>query len=360
MPGDESTLLVPLRSNANTLVAGAPIAAFRRRLKYASIFYDRLLLEGGVLRLDAGPTLSFSAVEPYNKQDPPRWQTAVARHTAEQTQFQLAVGREDAPGMPARTMHTAGSSETTISWVATLYPFADELPASANWVEFVRSRDPEGRVKDLADQWTRADEHNLALQQAIPVRFVRDTVVKNVNRDLSLATASGFDIMVDPFHQRVVDQRFNDETGWKVRGFAVPILFPKVSDKPWEVVADVRRDRNMASFRAILREVEAEALAEAAGGDIETAARHVYERHLEIAAHVEGIRVPVEHTAGGLLISAATGAAALPLAGLGGLIASTLGGTVVGGILDARSYIRQRRSKGWITVATRLRSDELA
>jgi hypothetical protein len=358
MPGDESTLLVPLRSNANTLLAGAPVAAFRRRLKYASIFYDRLLLEGGVLRLNAGPTLSFSAVEPFNEQDPPRWQTAAARHAAEQAPFQLAVGREDTPGVPASTMHVAGSSETTISWVATLYPFADELPASANWVEFVRSREPEGRVKDLADQWTRADEHNLALQQAIPVRFVRDTVVKNVNRDLSLATASGFDITVDPFHQRVVDQRFSDEAGWNVRGYAVPILFPKVSDKPWEVVAEVHRDRNMASFRAVLREVEAEALAEAAGGDIEAAAHHAYERHLERATHVEGIRVPIEHTAGGLLISAATGAAALPLAGLGGLIASTLGGTVIGGILDARSYIRQRRSKGWVTVATRLRADD--
>ena len=98
MPGDESTLLVPLRSNANTLLAGAPVAAFRRRLKYASIFYDRLLLEGGVLRLNAGPTLSFSAVEPFNEQDPPRWQTAAARHAAEQAPFQLAVGREDTPG----------------------------------------------------------------------------------------------------------------------------------------------------------------------------------------------------------------------------------------------------------------------
>lgn len=201
--------------------------------------------------------------------------------------------------MPASTMHVAGSSETTISWVATLYPFADELPASANWVEFVRSPEPEGRVKDLADQWTRADEHNLALQRAIPVRFVRDTVVKNVNRDLSLAAAAGFDITVDPFHQRVVDQRFSDEAGWNVRGYTVPILFPKVSDKPWEVVAEVHRDRSMASFRAVLREVEAEALAEAAGGDIEAAAHHAYERHLERAAHVEGIRVPVEHTAGG-------------------------------------------------------------
>jgi hypothetical protein len=60
----------------------------------------------------------------------------------------------------------------------------------------------------------------------------------------------------------------------RMGGHTVPILFPKVSDKPWEVIAEVHRDRSMASFRAVLREVEAEALAEAAGGDIEAAAHH--------------------------------------------------------------------------------------
>lgn len=93
MPENESTLVIPLRSNASTLLAGAPVAAFRRRLKYASILFDRLFLEGGVLRLNAGPSLSSSMVEPFNEQEPPRWQTPAARHAAELTPFQLAVGR---------------------------------------------------------------------------------------------------------------------------------------------------------------------------------------------------------------------------------------------------------------------------
>lgn len=149
-------------------------------------------------------------------------------------------------------MQSLGSSETTISWVATLYPFADELPHSANWVEFVRSPDPSGSVKQLADQWTWADQRNSSLERTIPVRFVRDTVIKNVNRDLALAAASGFAAAIDPFHQRVVAQRFNDDR-WNIRGYAVPIIFPAVGDWSWSAIADLRGDPNMARFRAAQR-----------------------------------------------------------------------------------------------------------
>ena len=45
---------MPLRSNAKALVAGAPVAALRRRLKYASVFQDQLFLESGVLQIEAG------------------------------------------------------------------------------------------------------------------------------------------------------------------------------------------------------------------------------------------------------------------------------------------------------------------
>jgi hypothetical protein len=111
----------------------------------------------------------------------------------------------------------------------------------------------------------------------------------------------------------------------------------------------------MVRFRAVLKEVEDEALAEAAGGDIEAAAHHAYERHLERTIPAEGISVPVRQTAGGLLISATAGVATSPIAGIGGIIASALLGTAIGGVLDARSYIRQRRSKGWVAVVTRIR-----
>jgi hypothetical protein len=55
VPDSESTLLVPLRSNASTLLTGRPIAAMRRRLKFASVYHDRLLMEAGILKVQVCP-----------------------------------------------------------------------------------------------------------------------------------------------------------------------------------------------------------------------------------------------------------------------------------------------------------------
>lgn len=108
-------------------------------------------------------------------------------------------------------------------------------------------------------------------------------------------------ISMDPLHAQVPAQRFNDERGWAMSGFAVPILFPEVRRWPWEAIAKLRRDQYMIRFRAILREVEQEAAAEvAAGGDIEAAAHHSFERHLAGAQEtVESIGAVVHNTCAG-------------------------------------------------------------
>ena len=61
---DPKTLVVPLRSNAAGLVAGAPVAAVRRRLKMASLIYDQILLEGGTAHVQAGPRGSIGVIPP--------------------------------------------------------------------------------------------------------------------------------------------------------------------------------------------------------------------------------------------------------------------------------------------------------
>jgi len=55
---------VPLRSNAKTLVTGMPIAALRRRLRYASVFYNALFRESGILRMEAGAAARLPAQKP--------------------------------------------------------------------------------------------------------------------------------------------------------------------------------------------------------------------------------------------------------------------------------------------------------
>jgi hypothetical protein len=113
-----------LRSNASTVLTGAPIAAMRRRLKFASLFYDRLFIEEGVLQLHAGSGGRFSSVE--YPPTPVPWQTPTGRHRAKQAPLHLAIGREPSPGVAPATMQTALYSDTTHYWVATLEPFAQE------------------------------------------------------------------------------------------------------------------------------------------------------------------------------------------------------------------------------------------
>jgi hypothetical protein len=100
----ESVLVVPLRSNASTLLAGAPIAAVRRRLKFASLFYDRLFLETGIFRVNAGPHGSSSFIVPPTEGDPPRWQTPAERRAGTGVTFAVAVSPDGRPDATPRTV----------------------------------------------------------------------------------------------------------------------------------------------------------------------------------------------------------------------------------------------------------------
>lgn len=108
MPQDERLLVVPLRSNAHTLLNGAPVAAMRRRLKYASLLFDDILLESGVLRVWAGPHGSSSMVGPPSAENADRFQTAHERRAAVDGGFQVAMA-EESTGAPARVVvaHTS-------------------------------------------------------------------------------------------------------------------------------------------------------------------------------------------------------------------------------------------------------------
>lgn len=344
-------MVVPLRSNAHTLMTPA-IAAIRRRLKFASLFYDHLLLESGILRVQAGPTGSSSFLVPPSDEDPPRWQTAAERHAASGARFVIAITPDNAPGATPRPVV---SSDTTIAWTATLHPFADELPPGADWVDFVTSRDPQGQAKQLEQQWTWADRRNSALEQAISVQFVRQTIIDGVNHDLALAATAGVAATCDRLHAQVVAQRFNDEHGWKLHGYSVPLLFPQAGELPWTAIAELRRDRNMAWFRAKLREVEAEAMAEAAGGDIEGAARNAYMRHLaDASGRLESIAGTVGKTAIAIVIGGITGTATMPIPSPWAVVAGATVGAVPTAITSVHNLVKQPRSKGWVAVHQRL------
>lgn len=354
---DESLLLIPLRSNGSALLAGNPVESVRRRLKFASLYFDHIFLEGGVFRLSAGPSGSFGFAEPPRDGEVARWQTPGQRAAEQRRPFTLSVGTEETPGVPAKTMHPALHSETTISWTATLEPFAYELPTGTDWISYTPTRDPAGEMRRISDGWKRADERNPALAQAIPVRFARDAVIGHASRDLGFAAEHGVGVSVDLLHHQVVAQRFRDNEGWKMRGFAVPILFPKIEEWPWDGIASLRRDPGMVRLRRVLREVEDEAAAESAAGDIEAAAHHAYERHLAAASGtVDSLGTVVGKTSASIVISAGTGAATLPLPSLEGFAIGTVVGAGITVIGAAHDWFKARRSRGWVSLAQRISS----
>jgi hypothetical protein len=111
-----------------------------------------LMLESGIFRMYAGAGGSFSSVDPPTGNDAPRWETPRQRHHAEQAPFQVSIGRETAPGVPAATMQPMLASDSKIAWTATLLPFAVELPATVDWIQFGRFSKPGPSVEQAAQR----------------------------------------------------------------------------------------------------------------------------------------------------------------------------------------------------------------
>jgi hypothetical protein len=323
----------------------------RRRLKYASLLYDKVLLEAGVLTLNAGSGGHFAVIEPSTPQLPARWQTPAQRGVAQASSFQLSMGTETTPGVPATVTHPVLTSDNAVAWQATLEPFRAELPAGTDWLEFVRTADPAGAPAGVMKDWIAADERNAALETALPGRFVRGAVIKNANRDLAIAAANDIAVAVDPLHMQVIARRFDDDGGWRLSGYSVPVLYPQVGDLPWEAIAQLRREPNITRFRAVLREVEVETAAEAASGDIEAAANHAYQRHLaDASGELDGIGTVVRKTFAGIVIGGGIGVATSPITGPLGILVSTGAGAGVSVITNIRDMSRQRRTRGWLSV----------
>ena len=351
---DVSTLLVPLRSNGKSLLAGPSVESVKRRIKFASLYFDQVLLEEGIFDMSAGPGGSSGFVRPPLEGEVPRWQTPPGRGAEQRRSFAVSVGRDQGPGAAPGPMSTAIASEATISWRATFLPFADELPAGTDWIGFTRTVDPSGDVGRISDRWKWADERNPALERAIR-KGRRGAVIGHANRDLGFAAQYGLAVSVDPFHHQVVAQRFEDDDNWRLLGFAVPVLFPQIAELPWDAIADLRRDQAMVRLRGILRDVEAEAVAESASGDIEAAAHHAYERHLAAATGtVDSLGAVIRKTMASFVIGGVIGAATLPMPELVGFAVGTTTGGTVSAIGNVRGMIRQRRSKGWVSLAQRI------
>lgn len=235
---DASALFVPLRSNGSALLTGTPVESVRRRLKFASVFFDYVFLEEGIFDVSAGPGGSWGGVRAPFDGEVLRWQTPGQRGAEQRRPFTVSVCRDQGPGVVPGPMMPMVFSDSTISWKATLHPFADELPVGTDWISFATPRDPVHEIGRMTDRWKWNDERNQALLRAVPEKFVRSAVIEHANRDLGSGVQHGVAVSVDPLHHQVVAQRFEDDGNWHLVGFAVPILFPMIGGLPWEAIVD--------------------------------------------------------------------------------------------------------------------------
>jgi hypothetical protein len=107
----------------------------------------------------------------------------------------------------------------------------------------------------------------------------------------------------------------------------------------------------MARFRAVMREVETAAADEAAGGGLEAAAHHAYERHLADAVPaLAGISSVAKNATVGFVIGGIAGFLTMGIAGPGGPLAGAALGVVPGAVAGVRDVLRQRKARGWVAV----------
>lgn len=261
----ESTIYFPLGGNAAALTSGPGAAAVRRRILAAALLHDFVILEPGVLRIWAGPTGAGSFKNPTER--PSSWQTLRERGAATRAQFHVGVRRSSAPeSTPFRQM--VGTT-TTIAWSATYEPFRRELPASAaEWLDYGAPTD-EAPANALVSKWESADRlerlrrYYARGQKLDPDppggEWVESTIVKATYLDLAISAVTGSAVSIDRRHQLAVQRRITAGDAQVIGGHrALELLLPVGFG--WEDVSGLRGMDAIQDYRAVIRDVEADAL----------------------------------------------------------------------------------------------------
>ncbi len=347
---DGSTIYFPLRSNASALFAGPGVAGVRRRVLAAALLNDQVVLEDGTHVAWAGAKggSSFTA----HGEHPVRWQTPGERGSATGAQHYVAVRPTGAPD--AAPFHPLVQTDAAFSWRATFEPFRNELPGSAaKWLSFGHVTD-DGPAMEVVRGWESSDRLEQFRHYRLGPRpkahrdgpFVHGAILAAGYHDLAVAATSGVAISIDHRHRLAVDARLRAGDARPLGGhYALQLLLP--TEFSWSDVPDLRNHRALRDYRAIVREVEAEALrTDRSVAEIDDRIHRDYERRLAAAA-AKGIpfggRVALQ--AVGFILGAAADSAA-PLIG---------GAAMAGATFVASEAVTHAARPRWLAVDRRLR-----
>lgn len=342
----------PLASNAHSLVTGSPVGGVRSRLKVSSLLYEKVFLEAGSTRIQAGPQGASWWRHGHDPDRPAEWQTPRGRKVGRSAPISVAIAQKTAPGVPATgPFHEVLHSETSICWLPTLEPFVHELPSSCDWIVLGHPGDLADEFKRLEDLWKRRDDANGALARLVPEHIVRSRLVDSASHDLAVGASGGWDVSVDRFHGRVIGARFAGDATIQTHGLALPVLVPRVGDLDWADIARIRKLKAIERLRAVLREVEAEAFDVArSGGDLESAMHKAYTHKVaDASGKVHRLRSASAMGVAELVVGAGAGYATTGLALLGPVAGAGVTAVVMTG-WHARRIVRERRQRAWIGI----------
>jgi hypothetical protein len=341
---DPSRAYFPLRSNAESLVAGGGVASVRRRIKRASLLHDEVVFESGVYDLFALTSGEVHIWRPEFHAPRPSWQTARSR--AKRGTLKLTRRRRgDGAALAAEQDF---DHAVTMHWQPTLEPFREELPKGCDWIVFGHIAEPP-ELPPETERELSPPGVDAALAAKIADPWLRKLVIRDAHVDLHIGASLGSVVAVDRRHDQVLRERGVGPNAHRSFGdLALSIIVP--SEPTWDEVVELRKTRGLADFRTILRDVEAEAResADSVKGLQLDILRGYSKRLAEAEARRPSLRSTVAATALGIVVGQlAAVSLALPS------MVTELGGAAAGVAVQHALEVRVRPK--WLAIHERVR-----
>ena len=238
-----STFFFPLRTNVEYFTSPEGFLTLERRIKQASILYDDIILEGGIYTASAGPTGSMDFWIPPNQV----------------TDEELRLKLEPSGGQHHLAMAPTGSHQfqTLVSgpverrFRSEFHSILKKLsPEHPKWIK-METYDLTSEAKSLASRISRDDEKNTDIVIPEGSHFLRNMILRNLNRDLILVWSLGSTASIDPLHLPIIRRKMAAHGELRpASGFvALEVAVPDLSEVPWNVIAEVREHKAVMEFR---------------------------------------------------------------------------------------------------------------
>lgn len=318
---------MPLHSNAASMVTGAPGRALINRIKVLSLLFDELVLEDGSFEFTLGEQ---AGIEGPSSSD--SWTTPSERATQRRRNSEMVVTTSEGSEKSRHSMNDAHY------WRATMRPVLADMGRAFDWVSLasVALTDSGKYVAGL--QLRDA----LGLGDEPPSVSVRDGVLfTETAQDLVAAAALESVVSMDQLHGRYVAALVDANLAAPVSGaLALWVACPEVTGLTWSDIDSARGRRGMDELRALLAEVEAEA--------VEAATAHSVQHEIN-----QRLLQRVLDTAHSSRLAVWLGA------GKRAAIATVIGATPAGIPYSVGAELAGawRRSGSWLAALTELRSD---